>query len=63
MLRIVPDYVHHRAEARLEEIKTAWPEMDIDPELLMQTIVNHMLDGGHESEVDVRPPTAWESGR
>lgn len=57
MLRIVPDYIHHRAESRVEEIKKAWPEMDIDQELLTQTIVSHMLDGGHESEVDVRPPT------
>lgn len=58
MLVVIPNYVRDRAEKRAKKIREQWPDMDIEPECLTQTIINHMLDGGHESEVDVRPPTA-----
>lgn len=53
MMRIVLDYVHNMAAARVEEIKQAHP--DVDEEWLYSAILDHIDSGGTADQVSIAP--------
>ena len=60
MLRIVLDYVHDIAEARVEEIKLDHP--DVDEQWLYSAILDHIDNGGTAAEVSITAKVSEDRG-